>query len=159
MDIPVVELSTPDEQERREGIATWAEGDPIKLSVAFLCHTNDGTELEHYFYQIGFVHGKHLVTTKELIREVGKLLMPNLRWIDYTLILPQLRSHLALYFDKIMEVPHWGSRRFHELKKSGRTVRYLEGPHKGGRLKPNQRREVILDDRGELAFGPLIKGY
>lgn len=157
MDIPVVNTTMRSPDLRRADVAAWAEGDPVKLSVAFLCYINDGFIIDNYFFQIGFVQDEGIVTTRELILGVGDALLPNTSWIDYTLILPQLRSHLALYFDKIGEVPHWGSNKFYELKKQGKTVRYLEGPHKGGRLKPSQRREVILDEKGEFAFGPLIR--
>lgn len=159
MDIPVVELNMPSPELRRSELSDWAEGDPVKLSVAFLCYINDGAVIDNYFFQIGFIQDEGIVTTKELILEVGGMLKPNTNWIDYTLILPQLRSHLALYFDKIEEVPYWGTPKFFELKFQGKTVRYLEGPHKGGRLKANQRREVILDERGEFAFGPMIERY
>lgn len=157
MDIPVLDVETPIPERRRGLLSAWAEGDPVKLSVAFLCYVNEGSIIDDYFFQIGFVHDEGIVTTRLLVMEVGEMLKQHSNWIDYTQILPQLRSHLSLYFDKIGEVPHWGTVKFYQLKAQGKTVRYLEGPHKGGRLKTDQRREVILDEKGEFAFGPIIR--
>ena len=122
MDIPVVEIKTPPLEERKEALDQWAEGDTIRLSVCFLSYTNEGDSIEDYFFQIGFIHKGNIVTTTEVIEEMGNSLYPIAKWKEYNVLLPRLRNHLSLYFDKIGAIPSWGANKFYELKAQGRVV-------------------------------------
>ena len=157
MDIPVMEVRTPSTEKRREVLDKWAENDPIKLSVCFLSYINDGNSIDDYYFQVGFIHKGNVVTTAKAIEEIGDSFYSIKDGKEYNGLLPKLRDHIALYFDKIGIIPKWGVRKFYELKAQGRAIRWLEGPHKVGKLKPNQRREVILDKRGEIVYGPIIR--
>ena len=158
MDIPVVEVKTPSEKNRREVLREWAEGDIIRLSVAYLAYIENGENEEDYYFQIGFIHKGNLVTTKEVIEETGNKLLDVTDWAEYLYLLPKLRDHLSLYFDKVGMIPAWGTPKYYKMVEKGKTPRWLEGPHKSGRLKPNQRRKIVLDEKGDIVFGPLIKG-
>lgn len=158
MDIPVVDITTPSKESRKESLLVWAEDDMIRLSVAYLAYTDDGDDPEDYYFQIGFISEGNLITTKKIIEEIGEGLVPISTWTEYCLLLPKLRDHLALYLEKINVIPDWGTPKYYKLLAEGKTARWLEGPHKVGRLKPSQRRQVVLDNRGDIVFGPLIKG-
>jgi len=164
MDLPVVEVPTPDAMTRLAEIDAWAEDDPVRLSVAFLLRREVKDEclgvvvLKDYMLQIGFLHGNGIVTTKELILEVADRIWPK-RSINLPFpTLLEVRQHLSLYFDKIHDIPGWGTNEYMELLLAGKTKRWLEGPHKRGKLRPNQRRWVVYDKQGEYVFGPLIGG-
>ena len=101
MDIPVVRTLTLDAKERKEAIKEWAEDDSIKMATAFLCYIGDGSSIENYFYQIGFPFGNSLITTKELILEIGTNLESYPKEINELLGILQLRDHISLYYDKI----------------------------------------------------------
>jgi hypothetical protein len=150
IDIPVVKVETPSIVQRREDLVEWAEGEKIKLSAAFLCFENEGEDFDDYLYQIGFISNNCLVTTEWVIEELGIELSKG----D---VFHLAKRHLELYFDKINSIPTWGTNEFEELKREGRTPRVLEGPHKRGKLKPNERREIIISREGEIIFGPLLK--
>lgn len=160
MDIPVVDADTPTVMTRRSDLEIWADEDMVKFSAAFVCYEGEGSSTSDYIYQIGFIKFNCLVTTKKLIEEVGELNYEVVGVVDlesYLVLLPEIRAHWNLYFEKINSIPVWGTTKFLALREEGKTTRYLEGPHKGGRLRPGQRREIILDDRGEIVYGPMIK--
>jgi hypothetical protein len=162
LDIPVMEVNTPPSQTRRIDLAVWAEGDIVKFSAAFVCYTDKGKNTDNYMYQIGFPVENCLVTTRQIIIEVGdhigklKSSGKGKQFIRYAELLPKIISHVNLYFEKINTVPEWGTNEFYALRLEGKTIRILEGPHKGGRLRPGETREVILSDRKDIAYGPVV---
>ena len=159
MDIPIAEIDTPPSQTRRADLAIWSDGDIVKFSAAFICYEKEGSKQDDYVYQIGFIKENCLVTTKKVIEEVGELSYEVERktyLVEYLTLLPEIRLHMNLYFEKIGSVPYWGTSQFHALKEAGMTVRILEGPHKGSRLTKEQRRQVILNN-GDMVYGPLVK--
>ena len=156
MDIPVVEDKTPTPEERTSGLVEWAEGDKTKLSAAFLAYENEGESWADYLFQIGYIKDGCLVTTKEVIEEVGDHCKEYKKWKEYMRIIFEIRCHLELYFKKINSMPPWGTMEYSKLRSEGYTPRVLEGPHKVGRLKPNQKRKVILNASNEIVFGPLL---
>ena len=159
LDIPVVEIDTPPSQTRKTDLSIWSSGDMVKFSAAFVCYDNRGYKEDDYIYQIGFIREDCLVTTKKVIEEVGELsyeVERKTHLVEYLVLLPDIRLHMNLYFEKIGAVPYWGTSRFHALKEAGRTIRILEGPHKGCKLTKEERRQVILDD-GKMIYGPLVK--
>jgi hypothetical protein len=97
-----------------------------------------------------------LVTSKTVIEEAGEVCIEYRAWKEYILILTEVRLHLELYFDKIKSVPPWGTHRYRELLEEGFTPRILHGPNKRGRLRPNQKRKIILDENREIVYGPLL---
>ena len=159
MDIPVVDVPTPSIELMKSDLEKWAEGDMIRLSVAYLAYGNDGNDPEDYYFPIGFISDGNLVTTKEIIEQIGDSLYFKVGWPEFNLLLPKLRNHLALYLEKINIIPDWGTPKYYKLLAEGRTPRWLEGPHKVGRLKSGQRRKVILDYNGDIIYGPRIQGY
>jgi hypothetical protein len=159
MDIPVMEIDTPLGMTRRIDLAVWADADIVKFSAAFVCYAEEGKSQDDYVYQVGFPHQNCLVTTKEVIEEMGDLAHEarESKLVEYLELLPKIRAHMNLYFEKINSIPVWGTMHFKALRVEGKTVRILEGPHKGGRLKKEQRRQVILDERGDIVYGPIVK--
>ena len=160
IDIPVMDIETPPVGARRSNLGAWADGDIVKISAAFICYFGEGSSMDDYVYQIGFPVDNCLVTTKQTIMEVGSLDYKVSNEVDlkeYLNLLPSIRAHINLYFDKIKCIPDWGTTKFKALRLEGKTVRYLEGPHKAGGLRPGERREVILDRKGEFAYGAIIK--
>lgn len=149
IDIPIVDIKTPPSETRLADLGIWAEGEKVKMSAAFLGYESDGDNLYDYKYQIGFIHENCLVSTKKVIEEVGEELLRE----DSKCV---LRQHMELYYEKISSVPPWGSAEYVRLRREGYTPRVLEGPHKVGKLRPNQKREVIIGPRKQLVFGPLL---
>jgi hypothetical protein len=156
MDIPVIKDKAPSFAKRLAQLVNWAEGDKAKLSAGFLAYENEGDKPDDYLFQIAFIKDECLVTNEEMIKDAGKLCKEYKEWKEYTKIIFEIRAHLELYYAKIGSVAPWGSRQFNKLKSSGRTPRVLEGPHKGGQLRPNEKRWIILDDNNELVYGPTI---
>ena len=156
MDISVVEDDTPSAIERLEGLVEWADGEKIKLSAAFLAYEQNGEDIENYLFQIGYIKDGGLVTSKDAITEAGNHCEEYKQWKENARHLFEIRAHLELYYAKIELVPPWGSRKYYNLVEKGITPRILHGPHKRGRLKPNQKRYVVLDENREIQFGPLL---
>lgn len=154
LDIPVIEDSAP--ADRLSELVKWADGDKTKLSAAFLAFENEGENVEDYLFQIGFIKDDCLVTNKETIEHAAQICVEYKKWKEYMKILYEVRAHLELYFSKIGSVPPWGSVEYNRLRAEGYTPRILEGPHKVGKLKPNQKRKVIIGPSKELVFGPLL---
>jgi hypothetical protein len=155
MDIPVVEGKEPSPIERRTQLEAWANGEKVKLSAAFLAYENDGSEIDDYLFQIGYIKNDCLVTNAAVIKQVGDQCKEYKTWKSYMKIYFEIQRHLELYFSKINIVPPWGTSEFSELKEKGFTSRVLIGPHKAGGLRPNQEREVIIDASNNIIFGPL----
>ena len=156
MDVPIVEGEAPSFANRLTQLVNWAEGDKAKLSAAFLAYENEGDKPDDYLFQIAYIKDDCLVTNKKVIEEVGGHCKEYKEWKEYTKIIFEVRCHLSLYFKKIGSVPPWGEPRYVQLEAKGRTTRVLEGPHKSGRLRPNQKRKIILDENNEIIFGPLL---
>lgn len=155
LDIPVVDGPLP--ADRLEQLVRWADGDKTKLSAAFLAFENEGENVEDYLFQIGFIRNECLVTNKELVEDAGMACVKYKQWKEYMKILYEVRAHLELYFRKVESVPPWGSVEYNRLLAEGYTPRILTGPHKVGKLKPNQKRKVIISPSREIVFGPLLK--
>ena len=157
MDVPVIEDEyTPSIADRLKQIVEWADGDRIKLSAGFLAYENEGEDVDDYLFQIAFIKDGCLVTNKKTIEDTGEHCVEYKEWKEYTKILFDIRRHLEMYFWKIDSIPPWGTVEYVKLKMQGSTPRVLEGPHKGGRLKPNQKRWVIINASNEIVFGPMI---
>lgn len=156
MDIPVVEGKAPSPIERFIQIVEWSSGDKVKLSAGFLAVKGTGEEVENYLFQIAYILDNCLVTNKEVIQEVGKECIEYKEWKKATKLKLEIRRHLELYFSKVNLIPPWGISKYWDLLVEGYTPRILYGPHKGAGLKPNQKRQVILDASNEMVFGPLL---
>jgi len=164
MDVPVIEDVAPTPYVRMKELLEWANGNKAKLSAAFLAYENDGESPEDYLFQIAFIKEKGLVTSKKMIEDAGGEVMKKLgehcleyeEWKEHTKTIFEIRYHLEMYYTKINKIPPWGESKYTKLKTEGFTPRVLEGPHKGGMLRPNQRRWIILDSSNEIVFGPMI---
>ena len=156
MDVPIVEDAAPVPVVRRQELVEWANGDKAKLSAAFLAYENEGEVPNDYLFQIAYIKEDCLVTNKEVIEEVGEHCKEYQEWKEYMKIIFEVRCHLELYFKKIDSIPPWGTMEYSKLRSEGYTPRVLEGPHKVGRLRPNQKRKVILGPSNEIIFGPLL---
>jgi hypothetical protein len=157
IDINVIEDNTPSAEERLKGLVEWAEGEKIKMSAACMAYDNNGESVDDYVLQIGYIKDGRLVTSKEAIEEVGKHCEQYKRWKTFAKIMFELRCHLELYYNKVGIIPPWGSSMYQKLENKGFTPRVLEGPHKAGGLRPNQKRKIILDASNEIVFGPLLQ--
>ena len=156
MDVPVVEGEAPSFADRLTQLVNWANGDKAKLSAGFLAYENEGEVPDDYLFQIAFIKEECLVTNKKVIEEVGGHCKEYQNWKEYMKIIFEVRCHLELYFKKIDSIPPWGTMEYAKLRSEGLTPRVLEGPHKVGRLKPNQKRKVILNSSREIVFGPML---
>jgi hypothetical protein len=156
MDIPIIEDESPNPAERLKQLVEWANGDFRKLSAAFVAFENKGEKVDDYLFQIAFIKDDCLVTNPDIIEEVGESCKEYKKWKEYMLVLFEIRKHIGLYYEKIDSVPPWGSAKYFDLVSEGFTPRVLEGPHKGGKLRPNQKRRVILDRSNEMIYGPLL---
>ena len=156
LDIPIVDKKEPSAIERYEQLVEWAEGDRVKLSAAFLAFENSGDDPSDYLFQIGFIYDNCLVTNKEVIVQVGNQCKEYKQWKKAAKLLIDIERHLELYYRKVDCVPPWGSAKYRELEAEGRTPRILHGPHKGGNLKRDQKRKIILDASNEIIYGPLL---
>jgi hypothetical protein len=158
--LPVVEYppseKAPTEFYRLTELLKWADGDYMKYSVAFIACDGDPSVVENYLFQIGFVRDNALVTNVEVIEYVGSLAVEMNNWVDYMEALPKIREHLSLYYEKVESIPPWGTREYQRLVKIGKTPRVLFGPHKGGRVKKNQKRFVVYNEKREYVYGPII---
>jgi hypothetical protein len=156
MDISVVEGDTPYPVDRLKGLVEWANGDKAKLSAGFLAYESEGDSPDDYLFQIAYIKDDCLVTDADVIKEVGTHCVEYRQWKEQTRMLVEVRCHLELYFSKINTIPPWGTVEYSKLIRKGHTPRVLEGPHKVGRLKPGERRKVVLGPGGEIVFGPVI---
>ena len=156
MDVPVIEDVAPTPYVRMKELLEWANGNKAKLSAAFLAYENDGESPEDYLFQIAYIKDDCLVTNKQVIEEIGGHCKEYKKWKEYMKIIFEVRCHLELYFQKVDSIPPWGTMEYSKLRSEGRTPRVLEGPHKGGRLKPNQKRKIVLDSNNEIVFGPML---
>ena len=156
MDVPLVDEDAPSGIERFTGLVEWANGDKAKLSAAFLAYENDGDKIEDYLFQIAYILNECLVTNKQVIEETGNACREYREWKEQTKLLFEVQRHLEFYYEKINSIPPWGSSKYVELLDQKYTPRVLHGPHKVGRLRPNQKRMIILDSTNEIVFGPLL---
>lgn len=156
MDIPIVEAKEPTLAERFIELVEWADNDKDKLSAGFLAYRNNGDNVEDYLFQIAFILNGCLATNKAVIEETGVACKEYNEWKRHTRFAFAIERHLELYYEKIKCVPPWGSAQYRELLQKGHTPRVLEGPHKVGGLKPNQKRKVVLDTSNNIVFGPLL---
>jgi hypothetical protein len=156
MDIPLTTGNAPNPAERLKQLVEWANGDKNKLSAAFIAFENDGEKVDDYLFQIGFIEEDRLVTNGEVIESIGESCKEYRKWKEYMLILFEIRNHVGLYYSKLESIPPWGTLEYVELLQKGYTPRVLEGPHKVGKLRPNQKRRVILDASNNMVFGPLL---
>lgn len=156
MDIPIAEDEAPNITDRRNQLVEWADGDLIKLSAGFIAYKNEGENPEDYILQIAFIKDNCLVTNQKIIKYVGSQCLDYRGWKKGMEFSMGIRKHVELYYDKIKSIPPWGSSEYVKLEKKGMTPRILIGPHKGGELRPNQRRRVILNSSKEIVYGPLL---
>jgi hypothetical protein len=157
MDIPIVEDETPNAETRLVELVNWAADDKAKLSAAFLAYEHEGENWADYLFQIGYIKNGCLVTTKKVIEENGDHCKEYKKWKEYMKIIFEIRCHLELYYKKIDSIPPWGTMQYSKLRSEGYTPRVLEGPHKVGKLRPNQKRKVILTASNDIVFGPLLQ--
>jgi hypothetical protein len=124
-----------------------------------ICHVAvdfEGEEIDDYIFQIGFMHEGSIVTHKEVIIFESNCAREFKYWDAYNDALPLIRDHLELYCSSIGYIPFWGTKEFDTYKDLGKSVRILEGPHKGGWLQKGERREVVLSDSNEFIYGPKV---
>ena len=152
-ELPIVEAPLESEEFRKAIIKEWAEGDFFKYSFGFLFSRREPKDLDDYLVPIADVIDGLLVTTREIILT----LQHSLREVQETYDDEHLRAHLAIYYQGLGILPRWGTPMYYELLKTGKTPRILHGPHKTGNLRPNQKREIVLDEDNEIIFGPLIR--
>jgi hypothetical protein len=151
-ELPIVDTPLESEEFRKAIIKEWSENELYKYSFGFLFSRREPKELDDYLVPIADVIGGLLVTTREIILTLHH----SLREVKETYNEGHLRVHLSGYYEGLGILPRWGTPRYHELLKEGKTPRVLYGPHKTGNLRPNQKREVLLDEDKEIIFGPLI---
>lgn len=124
-----------------------------------ICHIAvdfKGEEIDDYLFQIGFMHEGSIVTHREVIVFEANCAKEFKYWDDYNKALPLIREHIELYCFDIGYIPFWGTKEFETYKDLGRTVRVLEGPHKGGWIGKGERREVILTESNKFVYGPKL---
>jgi hypothetical protein len=149
--LPFVNYPYEAEVIRSELIREWAKNDLFKYSFGFLFSPHEPKEFSDYKVPIGDIIEGKLVTTKEIIISVAS----NLRRHSFTFDMTEAMNHLDPYYRVLGVLPYWGESRYYELLKQNKTPRVLYGPHKGGGLRPNQKRLVLLDNEKEFAYGPL----
>lgn len=150
--LPFVDYPYEAESVRSELIREWSNNNVFKYSFGFLFSTHEPKDFSDYRVPIGDVINGSLVTTKDIIISISS----NLRRLPFTFDMKEAMHHLDPYYKVLGLLPYWGEPRYYEvLKKRKVTPRVLYGPHKSGGLRSNQRRLVVLDDEGNLSFGPL----
>lgn len=149
--LPFVDYPYEAEAVRAELIREWSKQDLFKYSFGFLFGAHEPKDFSDYKVPIGDVINGKLVTTKDIVISVT----PSLRRLSFTFDMDEVMQHLSPYYNTLGILPYWGEPAYYELAKQGKTPRVLQGPHKKGGLRPNQKRLVLLDEDNELVFGPL----
>lgn len=151
--LEIVDIGIPPVDTIVEEIKDWSDGNLLKYSYAFLFSAESPSREEHFTIPVGFVHNNKLVTSLQIIRVTAEVVQSFNG--DESIVIAA-KNHISRYFAKVGSVAPWGTVNYKELVTKGRTPRVLEGPHKRGDLRPNQRRYVVLDDERNIIFGPLI---
>lgn len=134
----------------------WAGDDMERFSMGFLLVAEPETDSDNYLLQIGRVDNEGaIVTDKNLLEHTATLLNGVMEFPEN--VMADARFHIEKYYQKLGEWCPWGEQEFYYLRdKQNKTERILEGPHKGLKLRPGQKRYVIKKDDGELAVGSII---
>jgi hypothetical protein len=149
--LPVVDFPYENDEVRAALIKEWADGNLFKYSFGFLFASLEPKDFDDYRVPLADVIEGKLVTTKEIIYSVTA----GLKRLTFTYDMNEVMVHLDPYYKALGILPYWGESLYYDILAAGKTPRILQGPHKTGSLRPNQKRMVLLDEDRELVFGPL----